>query len=115
MTTPVVRLKPGRERSVLRRHPWVFSGAVADVQGAHSPGATVDVTDFAGAWVARGAYSPESQIRVRVWTWEQDEPVDGAFVASRLERAVARRRAIDPDGRTNAYRECTLSQTGSRA
>ncbi len=88
MSTPVVRLKPGRERSVLRRHPWVFSGAVADVQGAPQPGATVEVTDFAGAWVARGAYSPQSQIRVRLWTWEEDEPVDDAFVASRLERAV---------------------------
>jgi 23S rRNA (cytosine1962-C5)-methyltransferase len=112
MTTPVVRLKPGRERSVLRRHPWVFSGAVADVQGAPQPGATVEVTDFAGAWVARGAYSPQSQIRVRLWTWEQDEPVDGAFVASRLERAVARRRAIDPDGRTNAYREVHAESDG---
>ena len=112
MTMPVVRLKPGRERSVLRRHPWVFSGAVADVQGTPSPGATVDVTDFAGAWLARGAYSPQSQIRVRLWTWEQDEPVDVAFVASRLECAVARRRTIDPDGRTNAYREVHAESDG---
>ncbi len=112
MSTQVVRLKPGRERSVLRRHPWVFSGAVADVQGAPQPGATVEVTDFAGAWVARGAYSPQSQIRVRLWTWEEDEPVDAAFVASRLERAVARRQALDDDGRTNAYREVHAESDG---
>ncbi len=112
MNPLVVRLKPGRERSVLRRHPWVFSGAVADVQGAPQPGATVEVTDFAGAWVARGAYSPQSQIRVRLWTWEKDEPVDAAFVAARLERAVARRRALDDDGRTNAYREVHAESDG---
>jgi 23S rRNA (cytosine1962-C5)-methyltransferase len=90
----------------------VFSGAVADVQGAPQSGSTVEVTDFAGAWVARGAYSPQSQIRVRLWTWEQDEPVDAAFVASRLECAVARRRALDPEGRTNAYREVHAESDG---
>jgi 23S rRNA (cytosine1962-C5)-methyltransferase len=112
VTQAVVRLKPRRERSVLKRHPWIFSGAVADVQGEPAPGATVEVTDSAGAWLARGAYSPESQIRVRLWTWNEGESIDGAFIAARLERAVARRSDLDPDGRTNAYREVHAESDG---
>jgi 23S rRNA (cytosine1962-C5)-methyltransferase len=112
MAHAVVRLKPRRERSVLKRHPWIFSGAVADVQGEPAAGATVEVTDSTGAWLARGAYSPVSQIRVRLWTWNEDESIDGAFIAARLERAVARRRELDPDGRTSAYREVHAESDG---
>jgi len=112
MTDAVIRLKPGRERSVLRQHPWLFSGAIADVDGSPEPGSTVEVTDFAGAWLARGAYSPESQIRVRIWTWEVDEAIDAAFVALRLERSIARRRGLDPEGRTTAFREVHAESDG---
>jgi 23S rRNA (cytosine1962-C5)-methyltransferase len=112
MAAGVVRLKPGRERSVLRRHPWLFSGAIADVEGSPEPGETVEVTDSAGAWLARGAYSPESQIRVRIWTWEQDEAVDDAFLARRLDRSIARRRGLDPEGRTTAFREVHAESDG---
>ena len=107
-----MRLKPGRDRSVLKRHPWVFSGAIADVQGTPAPGATVDVTNFGGTWLARGAYSPHSQIRVRLWTWDEGEAIDGAFLAARLERAVARREGLDREGRTNAYREVHAESDG---
>jgi 23S rRNA (cytosine1962-C5)-methyltransferase len=112
VTKLAVRLKPGRERSVLKRHPWVFSGAVADVQGTPQPGETVEVTDFAGAWVARGAYSPLSQIRVRLWTWDEDEAVDAAFLAGRVSRAVARRGTLDRSGHTNACREIHAESDG---
>ena len=105
MATAVVRLKPRRERSVLKRHPWIFSGAVADVQGEPAAGATVEVTDSAGTWLARGAYSPSSQIRVRLWTWDQAEIVDEAFFARRLGQAILRRQALSASGDTNAYRE----------
>jgi 23S rRNA (cytosine1962-C5)-methyltransferase len=82
------------------------------VQGEPSAGATVEVTDSAGKWVARGAYSPESQIRVRLWTWNENESVDSAFLAAQLQRAVARRGELDPSGQTNAYREVHAESDG---
>jgi 23S rRNA (cytosine1962-C5)-methyltransferase len=108
----VARLKPRRERSVLKRHPWIYSGAVAAVQGQPAAGETVEVTDAAGAWLARGAYSPESQIRIRLWTWKESESVDGAFLAERVRRAVARRRESDRVGQANAYREVHAESDG---
>ena len=56
-------LKTGREKALLRRHPWVFSGAIADVEGNPGIGETVDVFSSRGEFLARGAFSPESQIR----------------------------------------------------
>lgn len=56
-------LAKGREKSLLRRHPWVFSGAVARMEGKASLGETIDIVDHQGKWLARGAYSPASQIR----------------------------------------------------
>lgn len=100
--SPKVFLKPGKEKPVLAHHPWIFSGAIARVEGA-GDGDTVDVFDAAGKWLARGYYNARSQIAVRVWTWN-DEPIDRAFLRARLERALAARAAwIDRDA-TNAYR-----------
>ncbi len=84
-------LKPGREKSLLRRHPWVFSGAVAQVNGDPASGATVDVRAADGAFLARAAYSPSSQIRARVWTFDPDEAVDADFFRRRILAALARR------------------------
>ncbi len=64
-------LAKGREKSLLRRHPWVFSGAVARMEGKASLGETIDIVDHQGKWLARGAYSPASQIRARVWTFDR--------------------------------------------
>lgn len=82
-----VRLKPGRERSLLRRHPWVFSNAIARLERTPAAGDTVDVLSADGKWLARGAYSPRSQIAVRIWTFDPAQEVDTAFFRSRLERA----------------------------
>jgi 23S rRNA (cytosine1962-C5)-methyltransferase len=68
--------------------------------------------DSGGTWLARGAYSPESQIRVRLWTWNENELIDGAFIAAQLQGAVARRSGLDPSGRTNAYREVHAESDG---
>ncbi len=87
-------LKPGREKAVLRRHPWIFSGAIAEVEGNPGMGETVDIVDAQGGFLARGAFSPESQIRVRVWTWNEEERIDGNFFRNRLEESIARREAI---------------------
>ena len=73
-----VILKKGKEQSVLRRHPWLFSGAVARIEGKPGPGDTVEVRSDAGAFLALAAYSPHSQIRARIWCWEECE-VDAAF------------------------------------
>jgi 23S rRNA (cytosine1962-C5)-methyltransferase len=91
--TPVVRLAPGRERSLAEGHPWVFSGAVAAVEGAPPPGATVEVRAAGGALLARGAWSPASQIAVRVWTFDPGEQVSEGLFRRRLERAVRARGA----------------------
>ncbi len=72
-------LAKGREKSLLRRHPWVFSGAVARMEGKASLGETIDIVDHQGKWLARGAYSPASQIRARVWTFDPSESIDIAF------------------------------------
>jgi 23S rRNA (cytosine1962-C5)-methyltransferase len=87
----VVVLKPGREKSLLRRHPWIFSGAIAEVHGTPHHGETVEVHSSAGDFLAYGAYSPDSQIRVRVWSWKEGETIDEAFFRHRLKIALAAR------------------------
>ena len=95
-----VVLKPKREKSLLNRHPWVFSGAIARATGSPRPGDTVDVRAADGRWLARGAYSPHSQIRVRVWTFDRAEAVDESFLRRRLERAFRVRNGLKVgDGR----------------
>lgn len=94
-------LAKGREQSLLRRHPWVFSGAVQRVEGKAHSGETIDILDSQGKWLARGAYSPESQIRARVWTFQQDEEINIDFFIRRLQQAqswrdwVAQRDGLD--------------------
>jgi 23S rRNA (cytosine1962-C5)-methyltransferase len=89
-----VRLLAGRERSVLNRHPWIFSGAIAGVDGAPAVGGAVEVLASDGRWLARGTWSAKSQIRVRIWTWVQAEPIDAALIGSRIGRAIAHRRRM---------------------
>jgi len=88
-----VILKPGREKSLLRRHPWVFSGAIQSVEGNPAPGSTVEVVSAGGEFLGRGAYSPVSSIRVRMWTF-QDEPVDEDFLRRRVRAAIALREGL---------------------
>ncbi|MCZ7583828.1 MAG: class I SAM-dependent rRNA methyltransferase [Deltaproteobacteria bacterium] len=85
------------------RHPWIFSGAVAREPEAE-PGAIVDVIGHDGEFLARGTYNPDSQIRVRVFTFEQ-EPIDAAFLTRRLTEARRWRRALLPEN-TDCFRVC---------
>jgi 23S rRNA (cytosine1962-C5)-methyltransferase len=87
-------LKPTREKSLLRRHPWVFSGAVDRVIGDPQPGETLDVLDAKRTFLARAAYSPYSQIRARVWTFDQAEAVDADFFRRRIASALALRSTL---------------------
>jgi len=84
-------LKPGREKSLRQRHPWIFSGAIDRVEGSPQAGATVDVADSKGAFLARAAFSPQSQIRARAWSFEAKERIDAAFFSRRIAAAVAAR------------------------
>jgi 23S rRNA (cytosine1962-C5)-methyltransferase len=101
---PSLTLKPGREKSLLRRHPWIFSGAVARVDGDPEPGATVDLLAAGGQFLARAAYSPSSQIRARVWTFDPAEPVDAAFFRKRIAAAIAGRAGLHLTPGTDALR-----------
>jgi 23S rRNA (cytosine1962-C5)-methyltransferase len=96
-------LKPGREKPLKRRHPWVFSGAVARVQGSPAPGDTVEVRAAGGELLAVAAYSPRSQIVARVWDWKE-RSIDPAFFGERIKRAIDQRRALAETERTDALR-----------
>lgn len=84
-------LRPGKERSVLRRHPWLFHGSVDRLQGRARPGDTVTVLSAEGRPLGRAAWSPSSQIRARMWSFDADETIDDAFFRRRVATAVARR------------------------
>ncbi len=99
-----ITLKPGRERSVVQRHPWLFEGALAQVTPLPPDGAVVDVHSSEGMWLARGTWSGKSQIRVRLWTWDESQHIDGALIAERVATAVAGRRRITDDRGTTALR-----------
>jgi len=77
-------LKPGREKSLKRRHPWVFSGAVGKLTGDPQPGDTIEVHSSAGEFLAVAACNPQSNIVARVWDWEQ-RAIDAAFFHERVE------------------------------
>ncbi len=100
-----VTLRKGRARPFWFRHPWVFSGAVHRVEGEPADGSVVELHDHDGRFVGRGFYNGASQIRVRVCTWDSDEPVDAAFFQTRIDAAIALRRRIGlPCADTDGYR-----------
>jgi 23S rRNA (cytosine1962-C5)-methyltransferase len=99
-----VLLKKGREKSLRRRHPWIFSGAVEKVNGKPGAGDTVNVLDEAKTLLARAAYSPKSQIRARVWSFDPVEEIDALFFRKRIERALALREALPASKHANALR-----------
>ncbi len=102
--TPTLTLKPGREKSLLRRHPWVFSGAIARLNGNPASGSTVDLVAADGQFLARAAYSPRSQIRARVWTFDPSEQVDPDFFRRRIKSAITSRVPWLELGESTAYR-----------
>jgi 23S rRNA (cytosine1962-C5)-methyltransferase len=94
-------LKPGREASVLRRHPWVFSGAIAGQEGDGGDG-VAEVADARGRALAHGSYSPASQIVARLWTFDGRRPETGLF-RERVSAARRLRELVLPPG-TTGYR-----------
>jgi 23S rRNA (cytosine1962-C5)-methyltransferase len=89
-------LKPGREKSLLRHHPWIFSGAIETVEGDPHAGETVEILSCERDFLGFGAYSPHSQIRVRVWTFQKEQPIDSSFFRAGMDRAIQSRAACLP-------------------
>jgi len=87
-----IRLREGRERSLQRRHPWVFQGSID--KGKADPGETVRIEAGDGHFLGWGAYSPASQIRVRAWSFDEAERIDASFFERRIEAAFAIRRRL---------------------
>jgi 23S rRNA (cytosine1962-C5)-methyltransferase len=91
---PTLRLRPGKDRSLLRRHPWVYSNAVASVEGRPGAGETVRIEAADGRFLAWAAFSPESTIRARCWTFAEGECPDTAWLAGRIAAAARRRQSL---------------------
>jgi 23S rRNA (cytosine1962-C5)-methyltransferase len=96
-------LKAGREKSLKRRHPWVFSGAVEKLEGDAKAGDTVDVRSSDGELLAIGAYSPHSQIRARAWAFGEAD-IDESFFVRRIEDAANARAVLGIDGISSGMR-----------
>ncbi len=109
--TAAIYLVKGREKSVKRRHPWIFSRGISKVEGEPALGETVDVFTHDGKWLAKAAYSPESQIRARIWNFEKED-INKAFFVKRLKDAqLLREEVIERDGLTG-YRLIAAESDG---
>ena len=86
-----LRLKINREKSVVRKHPWIFSGAVQAVVGNPGSGETVRVISAEGEDLGYGAYSPQSSICVRMWNFDVQQEIDEAFIANKMRIAISLR------------------------
>src|SRR5689334_21285529 len=99
-----ITLHSGREKSLLRRHPWIFASAIKSMNdGVHVSGQTVDLLTSDGKFLARASYSPLSQIRARVWTFN-DEPIDKEFFRKKIQAAIELRRTLKVEDHSDSYR-----------
>ncbi|MBT9474270.1 class I SAM-dependent methyltransferase [Polaromonas sp.] len=89
----IIRLRDGKERSLLRRHPWIFDGAIAS--GGADAGETVRVESHAGQFLGWAAFSPSSKIRARVWSFDASQRIDASFFAARIDQAIKARGRFD--------------------
>ncbi|ALU42356.1 class I SAM-dependent methyltransferase [Pseudoalteromonas rubra] len=105
-------LQPGREKSLKRKHPWIFSKAIKKVKGKPGLGDTVTIYSHDGQYLATAAYSPDSQIRARIWSFDQTEVIDQAFFERRLARALAAREQVIEEGQLTGFRLCAAESDG---
>jgi 23S rRNA (cytosine1962-C5)-methyltransferase len=89
----MIRLRAGKERSLQRRHPWIFESAIA--KGAADVGETVRVESNEGQFLGWASFSPASKIRARVWSFEESQRIDAAFFIARVQAAVTARARFD--------------------
>ena len=101
---PVVSIKKGREKSILHRHPWIYAGSINRVEGSPEAGETVKIVDSRGGFLAWAAFSLTSQIRCRIWSWDQTEKIDRPFFESRLQKSLELRQKLRISEQNSAYR-----------
>jgi 23S rRNA (cytosine1962-C5)-methyltransferase len=94
MIVPRLILKPRRAQPFFGRHPWVFAGAIAAIEGQPSDGAEVDLVSHAGNFVARGLFNGQSKILVRLYSWEPEQSLDAEFFRTRIDQAIRLRRDV---------------------
>ena len=97
-------LKAGRGKPLLRRHPWIFSGAIGRVEGSPADGDTVRVHSAQGTFLAHAAYNAQSKITARVWSWHEGETIDADFFHTRITQALAARKALNIAQSSNGMR-----------
>lgn len=108
----VLQLKPKREKPVQNRHPWIFSGAIARIEGETAPGDLVQVVDSHGRFMATAYFNPRSQIQARILSWDENEEIDTAFWRRKLERAISSRKLLRLEPETTAYRLVNAESDG---
>lgn len=107
-----ITVQPGREKSLLRRHPWVFASALVPPKQKVNLGDTVDLVSSEGRWLARAAWSPHSQIQARVWTFNENEIIDNGFFQRKIANAFhSRQELIQRQGLTG-YRLIAAESDG---
>ena len=109
---PRLTLQETREKSLKRLHPWIFSKAVKSVSGKPTNGQTIEVVSSQGEWLGYGAYSADSQIRARIWSFDKALQVDDAFFLQRIERAWALRTSLFDLNQTNGLRIVAAESDG---
>ncbi len=107
-----ILLLKGRDESLKRRHPWIFSGAVKKTDALIDNGDTVEVYSIDGHWLGRGAWSSHSQISIRIWTFDKEEKVDEAFFRNRLMKAIELRDQIFKSEQVTACRLVNAESDG---
>lgn len=105
-------LNPDREKSLLRRHPWVFASAIKEFKGVIRMGDTVDILSSEGKFLAKAAWSPKSQIQARVWTFDQKEVIDNGFFLRRIDQALAIRAPLIAKQKLTGYRLIAFESDG---
>ena len=101
---PTLQVKPSRQFPFLSRHPWVHAASLIEPDQGIQCGTVVDLTTHDGQWIARGLYNPASSLRVRLYSWNQSQSLDGSFFQARIDAAIARRKPIVSSEATSAYR-----------
>ncbi len=109
---PAIVLQEGRDKALHRRHPWLFSNAIDKVLNTPNRGDTVEVLSSKGQWLARAAYSPSSQIRARIWTYNENEQIDANFFINKVTRAWQLRQSLFTQDATTGLRVIAAESDG---
>src|SRR5262245_60090887 len=112
MTIPRIILKAKRAQPFFARHPWVFPGAIERIDGTPIDGCEVDVVSHGGSFIARGFYNGQSKIRVRLYSWQEDQPLDRSFFRAKLEQAIRLRDQLGLRGPNRGCRLCFSESDG---